>query len=105
MMRRQHVNQRAEPQARRALRDGGEKDARRGRQVERRRMMLAHVIGAKPGAVVELDQPEPVFILLGERIGTVVVLIEDAELHRSPRRCFWCAKSAKNAPWRASGAI
>ena len=32
-------------------------------------MMLAHVIGAESGAVVELDQPQAVFILLGERKG------------------------------------
>src|SRR5262245_51220261 len=43
--------------------------------------MLAHVIGAEAGAVVELYQREPPLVLLGERIRTAVVLIEDAELH------------------------
>src|SRR5438552_3163505 len=48
-------------------------------------MMLAHVIGAESRAVVERDQPQAVFILLVQRIGPVVVLIEDAELHRVER--------------------
>jgi hypothetical protein len=44
-------------------------------------MMLAHVIGAESSVIVELDQLQPVFILFGERIRPVVVLIEDPELH------------------------
>jgi hypothetical protein len=47
MMRRQHIDQCAEANARGALRDGGEEHARRRRQIERRRVMLAHVIGAE----------------------------------------------------------
>ena len=81
MMRRQHVDQRAEAQALGALRHRGQEHARRRRQIERRRMMLAHVIGAESGAIVELDQLQSVFILFGERIRPVVVLIEYPELH------------------------
>src|SRR3569623_2406385 len=90
MMRRQHIDQRTEAQALGALGDRGEEDARRRRAVERRGVMLAHVVGAKPARVVELDQPQPRLILLRERIGAVIVLVEDAELqaiepgHRDP---------------------
>ena len=48
-------------------------------------MMLAHVISAKSGLVVELDQLQAVFILFGKRRRPTVVLIEYAELHRTTR--------------------
>ena len=48
MMRRQHVDQRTEAQPPGALRHRSQKHARRRRQIERRRMMLAHVIGTEP---------------------------------------------------------
>jgi hypothetical protein len=41
------------------------------------------MVGAKSCLIVELDQLQPIFILLGERIWPVVVLIEDSELHRT----------------------
>ena len=44
-------------------------------------MMLAHVVGAESGAIVEFDQLQPVFVLFAERIWPVVVLIEYPELH------------------------
>jgi len=46
-------------------------------------MVLAHVIGAKPGSVVKLDQSQAVFILFGGLIRTAVVLVEDTELHQA----------------------
>ncbi len=84
MMGGQDVDQGAEADAPGALRHRGEKHAGRRRQVERRRMMLAHVIGAKSGLVVELDQLQAVFVLLAELVRPAVVLIENAELHCSP---------------------
>ena len=45
-------------------------------------MMFAHVIGAEPGLVVKFDQLQPIFVLFAELVWPVVVLIEDAELHR-----------------------
>src|SRR5262245_45327206 len=83
MVRRQHVDQRAEPDATCALCRGGKEHARRRRHIERRRMMLADVISAKACPVVEFDQREPLLVLLGERIRPAVVLVEDAELHRA----------------------
>jgi len=44
-------------------------------------MMLAHVVGAKSGSIVELDRLQTVFVLFAERIRPAVVLIEYAELH------------------------
>jgi len=74
---------RPEPDAPGALCDGGKEHAWRWRQAERRRMVLAHVIGAKAGAVVKLDQSQAVFILFGGLIRTAVVLVEDTELHQA----------------------
>ena len=64
MMRREHIDQRAETDAARALGDGGQEHAGRRREIERRRVMLAHVPGTKAGAVVEFDQREPLLVLL-----------------------------------------
>src|SRR6516165_1912786 len=48
-------------------------------------MVLAHVIGAESCAIVEGNQLQAALILLGKRIGPVVVLVEYAELHRLER--------------------
>src|SRR6185369_15058861 len=97
-MRRQHIDQRTEPDAPRALGDRRQKDAGRTCNIERRRVMLAHVIGAEAGAVVELDQREPLLVLLSERIRATVVLIEDAELHPSPLPAAYSAACATGLP-------
>jgi len=44
-------------------------------------MTLAHVVGAKSGSIVELDQLQTVFVLFAEWIRPAVALIEYAELH------------------------
>ena len=101
MMRRQHVDQRAEPQAFGTLRHRRQKHAGRWRQIERRRMVLAHVVGAEPGAIVELDQLQPIFILFGERIRPMVVLIEDPELHgTTPSTSFPARHDNIGRGWR-----
>ena len=58
MMHGEHIDERSKPNAPRPLRDRREEHAGRGRHAEGRRMVLAHVIGAEAGAVVELDQPQ-----------------------------------------------
>src|SRR3954453_8728110 len=83
MVGRQYIDQRAEPQSLGALRDGGQEHTGRRRQIERRRMMLAHMVGAKSGPIVELDQLQAILILFGERIWSVIVLVEDSELHHT----------------------
>ena len=100
MVRRQHVDQRTEPQALGALRDRCEEDARRRRQVERRRMVLAHVVGAKSGAIIEFNQLQPVFVLFAERIWPVVVLIEYPELHCTTRPKRFPAPAGAGSPSR-----
>src|ERR1700742_3956310 len=64
-----------------ALGDCSEKNAGRWRHAQRRRMMLAHVIGTKPRLIVEFDQLEAILVLLAQRIDAEVVLIEYTELH------------------------
>ena len=63
----QDINQRAQAETPRTLRRGSEKYAGRWCEIERRRMMLAHMIGPKSGLVVELDQLQTVFVLFGKR--------------------------------------
>jgi len=52
VVRRQHIDQRTETQALGPLRNRGEEYAWRRRHIERRRMMLTHVVGAEPGVIV-----------------------------------------------------
>jgi hypothetical protein len=64
-------------------------------------MMLAHVIGAESDAIVELDQLQPIFILFGERIRPIVVLIEDPELHgTTPITSFPAGHDNIGGGWR-----
>ena len=51
-------------------------------------MVLAHMVGAEAAFLVELDQRQALVILLGQCIGAVVVLVENAELHRSSADFF-----------------
>ena len=62
------------------LGDGGQENAGRGGQAERRRVMLGQMIHRDPGLIVGRDQAEPVFIdcLIGHA-GPAVEVIEDTE--------------------------
>ncbi len=84
MMHWQHIDERPKSNALCALRDRREEHAGRGRHAEGRRMMLAHVIGAEAGAVVELDQPQAILILIGEGKRAEIVLVENSKLHEPP---------------------
>ena len=67
MIERERIDQRPEIEPLGALGDGREIDAGRGRHAERRRVMLGAVIAVDAGAVVGLDQLQPVFVEIGER--------------------------------------
>ena len=86
---RQQIDHRAEFEVLRALRDGGEKDARRRRVAERRVVVLREVIGVEPGAIIGLDQAEPVLEMPGQRQAAVVEMVEDPELHRRLPNHTW----------------
>src|SRR5260221_10863313 len=45
--------------------------------------MLGQVVAVEPGAVVGLDQPEPVLEMAPERPAAVVEMVEDPEAHQS----------------------
>jgi hypothetical protein len=81
MIQRQRVDQRAEAQALRALRDGGQIHAGRGCQAQRRRVMLGHVIAVEAGLVVGLDQRQAIGIETIERAGAAIHVVKHAELH------------------------
>ena len=82
MIERQQVHHRPELQVLGALRDGGQKHARRRRVAERRVVVLGEMIAVEPGAVIGLDQPEPVLEMPRQRQPAVVEMVEDPELHR-----------------------
>jgi hypothetical protein len=79
---RQQVNHRAEAQAVGALRHRGEEQAGRGGAAERRRMVLGQMIAVEPGAIVGLDEAEPVGIETVRVVRRIVHVVEHAELHR-----------------------
>src|SRR5262249_32673858 len=92
MVERHRPHQRPEPQALRALSDGGKKNARRRRHAERRRMMLGEVIGIEGGAIIGLCDFEAVLVIVCERPRITVEVIEDAEFHL-PSACQWADRA------------
>ncbi len=84
MMQRHRPYQRTETQPLGALRDRRQEDARRGREAQRRRMMLGEMIGVESGAVVSLHHLEAVFVIIREGAAVAVEMVEDAEFHVSP---------------------
>jgi hypothetical protein len=93
MMSRQNIDKRRQAEPFCALGCGRQEDTGRWRQIQRRRMMLAHVVGPKSGLIVEFDQFQTVFVLFAERIGPTIVLIEYAELHHVPfLKSFWIGR-------------
>ena len=76
---RQAIDRRPEAQAPRALGDRGEEHARRRRHAERRAVMLSEVVGVEAGAVVQLDQPQPVLVKILRRAGAPVQMVENAD--------------------------
>src|SRR5579871_5725510 len=81
MVERQQIHHRPEFEFFGALRNGGEKHAGRGRIAERRVVMLGQVIAIEAGAVIGLDEFEPVFEMLLQRTAAVVEMIEYPETH------------------------
>ena len=81
MVERQQIEQRAEADAPRFARGGGQKHARRRRHRQRRRVMLGEVIAVKAGGLGRLQQGEPILVGLLQRLAARVDVIEDAELH------------------------
>src|SRR5690242_18803104 len=85
-MQRQRVDEWAKAQVLRTLRHGGEKDAWRGRKSKGRGMVLGQVIAVNAQPVVGLDQFQAALVVLTQRRGGAIEMVEDAELHvRSSR--------------------
>ena len=84
---RQQIGERPEADGLGHLRDGGEIDARHRDHVERRRMVLGHVIGGEAQLVGERHIFEALVELPGQREVVAVDVVEQAEFHSlSPRR-------------------
>src|SRR6516162_3289847 len=83
MVERQQIEQRAEADAPRFTRGGGQKYARRRRHRQRRRVMLGEMIAVEAGGLGRLQQGEPILVGLLQRLAARVDVIEDAELHAS----------------------
>ena len=67
MIERQRVDHRPEAKPLGALRDRGEKHARRRRHAERRRVVLGQVIGVEARAIEQLDDREPLLVIVRQR--------------------------------------
>src|SRR5258706_4756 len=73
--------QRPEPQAARALGKRRKEHARGGRHAERRPVVLGEVISVEAGAIVGLCDFEAVLVIVRERAGISVEMVEYAEFH------------------------
>src|SRR6516164_5048365 len=83
VVKRQQIDHRSKAQMPSSLSHCGQKDTRRRRIAERRRVMLGQMIAVEPGAVVGFDQFEPLLKLLGQRHPTVVDMVKDPKTHCS----------------------
>lgn len=82
---RQAEHHRAEPEAPRALRGGGEEHGWLGCEAERRRVVLGEVPEMEAGGVVALDQPQAVLVDIGDGDARPPVeMTEDAEGKHAP---------------------
>jgi len=86
---RQREDQRTEAQSPRALRHRGVEHARRGREPERRRVVLGRVIGVEAAAIVGFDDLEPLLVEIVQREIIAVEVIENAEFHSSSLQYCW----------------
>ena len=85
MVERQGIDHRPEAQPLRALRHGSEKDARARRHAERRRMMLGQVVAVEARAIEQLDDREPLLVIVRKRCRAAIEVVEDSEFHRAAR--------------------
>src|SRR4029077_19759267 len=83
---RQQVDHRPESEAFGALCHRRQEQAGRRRVAAWRVVVLGQVIAVEAGAVVGLDQPEPLLEMTGERQAAVVEVVEDPEAHARPPR-------------------
>jgi hypothetical protein len=79
---RQHVDQRSQPEALRALDRRSNENARARRHAERRRVVLRQVIREISFSLHQYDEAEPVFIERGERPAVAVQMVENSEFEQ-----------------------
>ena len=84
VVKRQQIDQRAETQFRRALRQRREDQRGGGGGAEWRRVVLGDVIAVEAGAIVGLGDGQPLGVKLAKRHARVVDMVEDAEFHALP---------------------
>ena len=97
-VKRQAIDRRPEAQAPCALGDRGEEHARRRRHAERRAVMLGQVIAVEAGAVVQLEQPQPVLVEVRQRAGAPVQMVENADAHDGVPVLWNAARPCHPAP-------
>src|SRR5262245_40638350 len=94
MVQRHRPYQWAESQPARALRDGGQEHAGRGRHAERRRMVLSEMIGVESRAIVGLCNLEAVLVIVRKRAAVAIEMIEDPEFHCLSALCVGPRRSS-----------
>ena len=88
MIERQQIDHRPEPQLPGPLGHGGEKHARRRRVAERRVVVLGQMVAIEPGAIIGLDQLQPVLEMPGQRLPAVVQMVENPKTHVAASPCL-----------------
>src|SRR5262249_15085631 len=91
MIQGQKVDEWTKAQRLRVLRHSREKDARRWRHAERRRVMLRQMIRVETRSVVLFDDLQALFVQIGHGTSAAIEMIEDSELQFFHLRT-WAAK-------------
>src|SRR5262245_6039972 len=101
MIERQQIDHRPKTQLLGPLRDGRQKDSRRWRIAEGRVVVLGQVIAVEPGAIVGLDELQPLLKMPGQRFPAVVQMVEDPKTHLPPPYVAHAAASIASAIFSA----
>jgi hypothetical protein len=81
MVKRKRIDQWTEAQALRALSDRCEENAGRGREAQRRRVMLGGMIRIEAAAIVGFDDLKPFLIECVQRTIVAIEVVENADFH------------------------
>ncbi len=81
VIKRQQIHHRPEPDLPRPLRDRGQEDTGRRGIAERRVVVLGEMVAVEPGAVIGLDQLQPLLEELADRHTAIIQMVEDPEAH------------------------
>ena len=85
MIERQGENHRPEAQPLGALRDRRQENAGRRRHAERRPVVFGKMVGVESRAIEQLHDRKPLLVIIRQRRGAAIQVVEDSEFHRGLR--------------------